>query len=192
MKINGLILAAGDSSRLGQAKQLVTYQGESLLADIEAKLLTCCDHVFVVLGHQAELFSKELKSAEVIINPHWQSGIGSSLACGVHFTGEQSDGLLMALSDQPLIQVEHYQKLAKQFALYPNHIIATKYNSQIGVPALFPKIYFNELTQLNENSGAQAIIKKHHKHVTSIECQAAGYDVDTPEDLFKLDNSSVG
>ena len=177
---------------MGQAKQLVTYQGRTLLAAVESKLITCCDQVFVVLGHQAKLFSKELKSAAVIINTDWQSGMGSSMACGVEAAGLNADGLLISLSDQPLIQAEHYQKLVQLFTLQPNHILATKYNSQTGVPALFPHRYFDELTQLNGNSGAQPIIKKHHKQVTSVACQSASYDVDTPEDLFKLDNSSVG
>ena len=186
MKINGLILAAGNSSRLGQPKQLVNYQGRTLLADIEAKLLNCCDQVFVVLGYQAELFYPELHAAQVIINPNWQTGMGSSLVCGVQVAGNQADGLLIALADQPLIEAEHYQKLTLQFNHSRNQIIATSYRHQCGVPAIFPSSYWQALAEINAKSGAQSLLQKNAEQVVSIVCETAEYDVDTVDDLLRL------
>ncbi|VAW43718.1 Molybdenum cofactor cytidylyltransferase [hydrothermal vent metagenome] len=185
MRINGLILAAGNSSRLGQPKQLIKYQGRTLLADIEAKLLSCCDQVFVVLGYRPELFSKELSGAEIINNPNWQAGMGSSMTCGVQVAGQQSDGLLIALSDQPLIDLQHFQKLVDQFTQTPDQIVTTAYQNQCGVPVIFPSRYMNQLTQLDAKTGAQSVIHKYPNQIKKIECAAAAYDVDTVNDLFE-------
>lgn len=192
MKINGLILAAGNSSRLGQPKQLVKYQGMSLLADIENKLLNICDNVYVVLGYQAERFEHEISAAETIINSDWQAGMGSSLAQGVKKASQHCDGLLVALCDQPLIELEHYQNLAQTFNQNPEKIIATSYQQQKGVPVIFPQSYFQQLTATKADSGAQALITSNQQNVIKIVCQAASYDIDSVADLSKLDNSSVG
>ncbi len=186
MNINGLILAAGDSSRLGQPKQLVKYHGLTLLADIEAKLLNCCDQVFVVLGYQSERFRKELCSAKAINNPNWQLGLGSSLACGAKVAGNQTDGLLIALSDQPKIDGDHYQKLVDQFTLTPDQIVSTSYQDQCGVPVIFPSHFMQQLIHLDSQKGAQSVINNHPNQVKKINCQAAGFDLDTADDLVSL------
>jgi len=188
MKVNGLILAAGNSSRLGQPKQLLKYQGRTLLADIEAKLLACCDQVYVVLGYQPELFRAQINTAQVINNPNWRLGMGSSLACGAQVAGQQVDGLLIALSDQPLITAQHYQSLVKQFNQTPDEIVATSYQDQCGVPVIFPHAYCNELSQINTESGAQSVLQKYPDQVNKIECLTADFDVDTTEDSRMLND----
>jgi len=188
MKINGLILAAGNSSRLGQPKQLLKYQGKSLLADVEDKLVNCCDQVFVVLGYQPELFKREINNAQIIENPNWQSGIGSSLICGAKIAMKNSDGLLIVLSDQPKITAEHYQLLAEKFKKNSNHIIASHYKKQSGVPVIFPNSYFKKLTQIEAQKGAKWVINQHSDRVKIIICESAGFDVDTVEDMIELAN----
>jgi len=192
MKLHGLILAAGESKRLGQPKQLIKYRNQTLLSSIEQKLLECCDQVFVVLGFQTELFKNEISSAKIIINPDWQSGMGSSLAMGASIASKQADGLLIALCDQPLIEMTHYKQLSQIFKQHPSQIIATRYQQQNGVPAIFPEKYFQQLTDIKNKSGAQFLIHQNNEQVLNIECQAASYDIDYAEDLSKLASSSVG
>ena len=186
MKINGLILAAGNSSRLGQPKQLIQYQGRSLLTDIETKLLNCCDQIFVVLGYQPKLFKGEINHAQIIENPTWQDGIGSSLVYGSKVATTNCTGLLIALTDQPKITSSHYQQLAKEFTPNPTKIIASAYQKRCGAPAIFPDCFFKELSQVDLRNGAQSVINQHPDQVIKITCEAAADDIDTIEDVIKL------
>ncbi len=183
MKINGLILAAGDSSRLGQAKQLLRIDGQSLLQHIEAKLLGCLNEVFVVLGHNHQRIQRELTAAHAIINPNWQSGMGSSIACGVAAAKKGATGILLSLCDQPLIPQSHYQQLLDQFKQHPTKMTATAYAQTQGVPAIFPDSHFSQLLTLDTRYGAQKILQQPSEHTSTVQCEAAAFDLDTPQDL---------
>ncbi|GJM05983.1 MAG: 4-diphosphocytidyl-2C-methyl-D-erythritol kinase [marine bacterium B5-7] len=186
MKLNGLILAAGSSIRLGQPKQLVNFQGKSLLASTEEKLLSCCDQVYVVLGYEAHLFKTEITSSQIIINQDWQQGMGNSLAYGSQIASQQADGLLIALVDQPLIPASHYQLMIDSFQQNPEFIIATEYQNSCGAPAIFPGLFFDDLLNCKNNDGAKNIIRNNATSSLTIRCEAAAYDIDSAIDLTKL------
>jgi len=187
MKINGLILAAGNSSRLGQSKLLLKYQGVALLESIQTVLQQLCDQVYVVLGaNQAEI-KKNITIKQAIFNKNWQNGIGSSLALGSSVATNEADGLLVCLCDQPFILTTHYQLLIKEFRKNPEKIIASHYNHSLGVPAVFPARLFRSLTRIsNSDTGAKSIIYNNLNQVIGIESNEAGIDIDTIDDLKKL------
>ncbi len=92
------------------------------------------------------------------------------------------DGILIMLSDQPLIEHEHYLKLINGFTSGENQIIATKYkDGKLGVPALFDKVYFKELVSLNSDFGAKQLLKKYQENVTSVSSDQSVFDIDTRE-----------
>ncbi|MGJ8663958.1 MAG: nucleotidyltransferase family protein [Marinicella sp.] len=187
MKINGLILAAGNSSRLGQPKQLLQHQNKSLLALIEENLLACCDQVFVVLGCTPQLFKSQVKMSQVIINQDWKKGLGNSLALGSKIASQNADGLLIALVDQPLITKAHYQNLVDKFHQHPQNIITSEYQNCCGVPAVFSKLFFTELSNNQDACGAKNIIRNNAPNTLSIDCDAAAFDIDLEADLSRLD-----
>jgi molybdenum cofactor cytidylyltransferase len=187
MIVNGLILAAGSSSRLGQPKQLVQYNQKYLINNIETQLGLACENVFVVLGAYYQDIAQHIKVAHIIRNFEWQKGMHTSLSLGVQQVRQEADGILIALSDQPLITASHYQMLFDEFKNNSNKIIASQYDDSIGVPALFPKDYFDELQNVGEyNKGAQSVIKNNKQNVMPIQCEAAALDLDTPEQLKSL------
>lgn len=183
MIINGLILAAGNSSRLGQAKQTLPYQGQSLLRHIENILSPQVNRLWTVLGYRAEEFSEELKSSALVINPNWSSGMGSSLRSGLAVATQGADALLIALCDQPKIPSTHYNELIILATAHPKKIITSSYNETLGVPAIFPKDFFHQLNKINDQQGAQKIIQDNQEHVRSIPCEQAAFDIDQPHDL---------
>ena len=185
MKINGLILAAGNSSRLGKNKQTIKFKNATLLQMIEHSLLKCCDHVVVVLGHDHQAIPTQAKS-QVVINSKWQSGMGSSIKVGVDCLKNQSDALLIALCDQPMIPPSHYQNLVAAAIHSPHQIISSHYQNINGVPAIFPQEYFNKLLSLPDKHGARKLISDHQNDVFSIACPSAKLDIDTFDDLTKL------
>ncbi len=186
MKIHGLILAAGRSSRLGQPKQLINFNGLSLLQHTEKLINPHVSQLYVVLGYQHKTIQKELRSAKTVVNNQWQLGMGTSISCGLKSAEKTADAILIALCDQPLIPEFHYQKLSHYAKQNPNKIITTSYAKTLGVPAIFPQSYFSELKNLHSEKGAQPLLIKHRQQVVSVNCEAATSDIDTPDQLSDL------
>src|SRR4051812_16468423 len=81
-----IILAAGASQRLGRAKQLLTYRGDTLLRhSIQAGIDSIAGSIIVVLGANADEMTKEIagKKVQAVVNTHWEEGIASSIRCGL-------------------------------------------------------------------------------------------------------------
>lgn len=186
MKICGLILAAGGSSRLGHAKQLVEYKQQPLIQHIEQKLISCCDQVYVVLGCRFQPIKACVNEAQVIHHPAWRLGIGSTIRAGIEYIEKDCDGVLLALCDQPLIESAHYHQLIQTHSANPQKIITTSFQQVTGVPALFPASYFVALKSLPDEKGAQALIQKNLENSIQVECPAAAFDIDTKQNLAKL------
>lgn len=186
MRIHGLILAAGQSKRLGQAKQLIEYRGRSLLQHIEHTLTPLVDELFVVLGHNHPTLQRQLHSAQAIINEQWLKGLGSSLRCGVKAAQEGADVLLVALCDQPKIPQSHYQALLAQSLAHPRHLVATAHADSAGVPAVFQRSHFTALLQTQCHQGARQLLHSQTFPLITLPCDEAAFDVDWPADIEHL------
>lgn len=190
MKICGLILAAGSSSRLGRPKQLVRTGGRTLLEKaIETALAANLNPVHVVLGARFEQIKASIEHfpLSIIENEQWQEGIGSSIRTGIRSVIAEGkyDAVLLMLCDQLHVDAPHLQALIDAYQNKQKLIIATAYGAQIGVPALFDQKYFPLLKELSGDEGAKKIIKRHSAEVHSLKFEQAIVDVDTPEDLLK-------
>ena len=157
-----VILAAGISSRLGDiTKQLLVYKNETLLKIAVKKALEISKDVFVVLGHEKEKCEKELEGFDVniIYNPNYKKGMGSTLSLGIKDTKEFNHTMVM-LCDQPFIPISHFQALKEN--IQNENIIASLYekNKSPKVPAIFPKKYYHELLKLDADIGAKEILQK--------------------------------
>ena len=188
-KLAIIILAAGSSSRLGQAKQLVNNNNISLIQQSVKLALSLSDKVSCVLGHQAELFSGQIDNLNIVIhfNENWLIGMGSSIALGVKNLNNELDGVLILLCDQWALTKTDLQILINNWQQQPNKIIASCYKNKqdgstvIGSPVIFPSSYFKHLEKL-QSTGAQSLLKNNDQ-VIPIEINNAMFDLDTPEDL---------
>lgn len=191
-KIPIIILAAGSSERMGQAKQLLSWGEKSLIEYQIELLLKSGSPVIVVLGANASSISPliEKYKIQVVLNENWKSGMGSSVACGTKRLVEifpDASGVLIALVDQPLIPLSHFIDLMEKFQSGEKQIIASKGNSGwLGVPVLFDAHYFDELKSLTGEQGAKQIIRHYNELVLSVECGMLLADIDTPESYQKL------
>jgi molybdenum cofactor cytidylyltransferase len=184
-----ILLAAGASTRLGQPKQLVQLNGESLLRRAARLAIEAgCAPVFVVLGFEAERLQQELNdlTTRPVINPGWQSGMGSSLRCGIQMLQKEHsipERVLLLLSDQPQLSLAVLQALLKKNAEEGRLLTASSYASRLGVPAIFRQPLYSALENVEGDRGARQVIEQHRTQASWIEFPGGAIDIDTPEDL---------
>lgn len=189
-----IILAAGNSSRLGMPKQLVNFQGQTLLQKITGEAVSSvCRPIVMVLGANDREFSKFLKSfdseIEIVKNEEWRQGMGTSISCGVKAIteiDEKLNGIVLCVCDQPFVNAALINNLADIFLHQPSKIVASAYDQTLGVPALFDKSLFKDLMALQGKSGAKNIIEDFIDETLAIDFPAGEFDIDTSEDLQKL------
>jgi molybdenum cofactor cytidylyltransferase len=184
-----IVLAAGASTRLGQPKQLLQWNGETLLHRAARLAIEAgCAPVFIVLGFEAERMQHELSGldAKPIINPDWQSGMGSSLRCGIQALRQITvvpERVLLLLSDQPHLSLEVLQALLKKNREENSLITASAYADNLGVPAIFRKPVYPALQNIEGDKGARHVIQQYRDQTTSIDFPSGAIDIDTAEDL---------
>ena len=192
MNVGAVILAAGSSSRMGRPKQTLQFQGTSLLKRATlAALDATCRPVVVVTGAHAELSRRELDQLDVCeaFNPDWETGMGSSVRAGIERLISIDAGIgavVLLLCDQPHVTASVISGLIAAHYTTVKPIVASAYSGSFGVPALFSRALFTELTQLGGSSGAKEIIKRHASEAHFIPFPAGVVDVDTPDDFSFL------
>ncbi|MBX9723232.1 MAG: nucleotidyltransferase family protein [Candidatus Obscuribacterales bacterium] len=183
-----IILAAGNSSRMGRPKQLREFNGTTLLAHVvDAGLESNCNSIFVVLGSQIELMTAALvgKSIKIICNENWQEGMASSIAAGIQNlqnSNDNFDATIIATCDQPFVSSELFNALISAFDTSKSKIVASKYNEIAAVPALFDSVYFDELSKLSGSEGARKIIRNNQRQLQTVEFPNGSIDIDTEEE----------
>jgi molybdenum cofactor cytidylyltransferase len=185
-KIITLLLAAGESARMGRPKQLLTYKNKTLLQHAVETALSITP-VTIVLGanHEAHLQAIKQFPAQHIINQNWQSGMGSSLKAGLTHCIENNaelEAVIVMVCDQPLITRRHLEDLITQHHATTRTIIATEYAQTRGVPALFKRDIFSQLLAIDNSQGAKKIIAQNHNNAISICFQDGAIDLDTEQD----------
>ena len=192
-KIAIIIMAAGESTRMGRPKQLLDWKDSNLLNHSISKVIQLKpDHVFVVLGANSDFIKSKIESKQIniLINKNWKKGLGHSIRFGVYFISKAMrdiEGILVLLADQPLIEQDHYAYFLNRFTPGSHQILATEYSDgKLGVPALFDKTYFNELGDLNSDFGAKHIIQKYADNVESVKNAQANIDIDTFDQYVKF------
>ncbi len=187
-----IILAAGQSARLGSPKQLLTYKGKNLLRHtVDEALETGCPSVFVVLGANSDLLRKELKDKPVMIleNTDWEEGMASSIRYALkEITGTilRPDSIIFMVCDQPYVSSALLLDLMKKKNETGKHIIASSYNEQAGTPALFHRSFFPALMELKGDIGARKLIGDHPTQVATVSFPDGAKDIDTKEDYASL------
>lgn len=187
-----VVLAAGGSSRLGTPKQLLSYQGKSLVQRASAAAIqTGIKPVVVVIGANHNLLKTELEKmpVQVVHNEAWQEGIASSLRCGLAAVIKSSpatDGIIFMVCDQPFVTSAILGGLLSKQHETNCPIVASSYENNMGTPALFHKKFFTGLMSLNGDAGAGRLIKKYESETTTIKFPQGSIDIDTPGDVQSL------
>ena len=189
-KISILILAAGNSSRLGSPKQLIEFEGQTLIERITETALSISEEVLIVLGGNSELILPKLERFNNVIstiyNSDWKEGMGTSIRIGVEKLAENSDLIIILLADQPFISKVLLQNMLQSYAKTQNPIVSCIYSNTLGVPILFDKSVFFELLKLNGDKGAKSFLHLYKNRISTIYFPEAIVDIDTLEDVENL------
>ena len=183
MKVGAVVLAAGRSQRFGRPKQLLLYDGQTLVRRAARAALAVRGRVVVVAGREQEMIALELLGLPVTVVPNesWERGIGSSVRCGLDALPE-CDAAVIVTCDQPRVDGSVIQQLIAEHAKSGKPIVASAYAGTLGVPALFARWMFDELRSLPDDKGAKSIILRHRDEVATVDFPAGALDIDTPED----------
>ncbi len=191
--ISGIILAAGESRRMGSPKALLDYQGRTFIENICTSFLTAgVDELIVVLGaHEHEepirtVVPKHLV-LRTVVNPQYRLGQLSSLQVGIQALSPESEAAVVNLVDHPLIKAETIQALMASFATDPLPIIIASYQGRRGHPVLFAKGVYGELLAAPLDKGAKVVVRKDSKRVRELALDDPGIraDIDTPEEYAR-------
>lgn len=195
--VGAVVLAAGSSSRMGHVKQTLQFRGESLLRRAaQAALSAGCHPVIVVTGAHSELTRRELQGLDVreVLNTLWETGMASSIRAGVEGLVDadpDAGAAVLLLCDQPYVTADVIYGLVAAHRDTGRPVVASKYGGSFGVPALFSRKLFAELTRLEGMSGAKHVIKRHASEAHLLPFPCGEVDVDTPDDFSRLITKDV-
>ena len=190
--ISAVILAAGESRRMGkQNKLFLPVGGEALLVKL-VKALCHSDvgQVLVVIGYEAEQIRLELNDLAVsfVYNHNFREGMTTSIKSGIREVSQDCDGFLICLADMPFLNTSEINKLIHAYVqnrIKGKRLIAVPmFKGQIGNPVLFSSEFRNDILEHKKKSGCKGIIIKNSEYVMKIEMDNDSIllDVDTLED----------
>ncbi len=197
--ISAIVLAAGESKRMGATKQLLKWRGKIILQQVLDNLRGArVDEVILVLGHQADTIQKIIptENLKIVFNRDYRKGMSTSIHRGLEALDERSQAFLISLGDQPEIRKDIIDRLIDEFRRsYPTKKIAVPtHRGRRGHPVLFGAEYKKEALRLTGDVGCRQILVDHPADILEIEVDSDAVlkDIDTPEDYRKHPNESLG
>jgi molybdenum cofactor cytidylyltransferase len=189
--ISAILLAAGESNRMGQPKQLLPF-GQSTIVErtIDNLLNSAVSETIVVLGYRDEEIRKTIagKPVKLVINPDYQQGMSTSIIAGLKQVDKRARAVLIALSDQPFVNSQTITSLVKAFIANNRGILIPVYQGRRGNPVIFTIKYKGELLNLKGDVGGREIIKRHPDDVleVAVNCEGVLLDIDTMENYTPI------
>ena len=189
MQILPVILAAGQSSRLGRPKQLVQWKGKTLIERVINTVVSSTSNAPLIIygAFHNELLEYIPDSLSVLHNTNWQAGMGSSiqLAAKAAVSGKY-DALLLLPCDLPYLSVSDLHRLIQEAQNSRASIICSSFKDTLGIPVMFKNVLFEDLLQIDPAAGAKLVISANLDQVKAVSIPNAAFDIDTEEDVTGL------
>ncbi len=190
-RIHAVILAAGESKRMGFPKMLLTFNGLSMLENVIHNVLkSCIQDIIIVLGAHKEKLLDRITNMNVThcFNVSYKEGMLSSVICGVKNLPEDTKAVLIFQGDQPFIKPQVIDLVVAAYLSSGKGIIIPVYAGKRGHPVLIDTKYRKEIEKLDPDKGLRSLAINHNNDVLELETGESGIlrDFDTYED-YKLE-----
>jgi len=185
--ISGMLLAAGESKRMGKLKQLMPLGQSTILEQTIHNLLdSTLDELIVVVGNRAEEITRAIadKPIKIAVNHNYQQGMSSSITAGLHMINHQAQAVMLILGDQPFIDSSTINKLISEFHGNDKGIAIPIYKGRRGHPVIFSLGYKEKLLKVKGDIGGKQIIKDHPDDILEVAVDSEGIllDINTMND----------
>ncbi|HIE51782.1 MAG TPA: DUF433 domain-containing protein [Armatimonadetes bacterium] len=183
--ISALVLAAGESRRMGTPKQLLPFGASTVLqAVVDALAAAGVEEIIVVLGHRAEEIAPTLaeRPVEIVVNENYRKGMLSSVQCGLRAVSPEAEAVLVALGDQPRLSPETVRQLISAYRIHSPGLAVPVYRGRRGHPLLLRAKYRDEVFHLNPEIGLRELLHRHPEEVllVAVESDEVLPDLDDP------------
>lgn len=189
--VAAIVLAAGESRRMGRPKLLLQHAGETLLARAVRTLLPVTPAITVVVGAYAEVYTSEAErlGASVVYNPDWLQGMAGSLSVGLDALSAEITATLIVLPDQPFVTSDHLRTLISTHHTTEAPLVVSRYadSDVTGAPVLLHRSLFDAARRLSGDRGAKYLARDYPTAEVVLDNPN---DIDTPADTLQLDVSN--
>jgi CTP:molybdopterin cytidylyltransferase MocA len=196
VKIAGVILAAGESRRMGFPKALLRYREETFLDTLVGLFSARCSPVIVVVGAHAErIRERAARPAEFVYNPDFPRGMTTSLQCGLHSVPADADAVLLTLVDHPAVRPETLDALTLDTPIAPTRpmLRVPRYGGRRGHPICFGRGLIPEFFAIPDGGAARDVVRAHAAQTEFLDLDDPGIvaDIDDAEAYVKLTGASL-
>ncbi len=186
--LEGILLAAGESRRMGYPKPLLKLGNETYLAHLARAMLAAVPRLTIVIGAHADRVRCAIPSdprVAVVYNPNYRRGQLSSIKAAIRSIPLNTTAVLIHLTDQPTVRAATFGAAVTRYRESKSPIVIARYRGRRGHPVLFDRELFAELLEAPEDQGARVVVNADPARVSYVDVDDPGIllDLDTPEDL---------
>jgi molybdenum cofactor cytidylyltransferase len=188
VNVEGILLAAGQSRRMGYPKPLLKLRDRTFLEHLSELMLRSVSRLVIVLGAHAQTVARAVPDDPRVVtveNREYERGQLSSLQTGLACIGAESRAAMVHLVDHPTVRAETFAALFREYETTGRSIVIARYRGRRGHPVVFDRAVFRELLNAPLDQGARAVVNADPSRVSFLDVDDPGIvlDLDTPEDL---------
>lgn len=186
-----LVLAAGESKRMGRPKQLLPFANKTILETVIDRITqSTVDEILVVLGANREQIEEVTKDLPVksVYNPRFKEGMLSSVQKGFASLPDDAEAVLIFLGDQPMVPGSVIDQIIRAYRSTKKGIVLPVYDRKRGHPVLISTKYRKDVSHLDPEIGLRELVHNHPEDILEVDLDSSSVleDIDTPEDYKKL------
>jgi molybdenum cofactor cytidylyltransferase len=187
-RIEGIVLAAGESRRMGHPKPLLKINGRTFIEHIAETMLAVLPRLVIVVGaHRDRVQAAVPRDDRIVVveNPHYSRGQLSSLKVGLDAIRPEAAGALVHLGDHPIVRAATFRAIVDAYDRMGKPIVIARHDGRRGHPLIFDRAIFGELVAAPEVEGARHVVNADPSRVVYVDLDDPGinFDLDTPADL---------
>jgi molybdenum cofactor cytidylyltransferase len=182
-----IILAAGESKRMGEPKMLLPFGGKTIIEAVTESVVSSeVEGSLVVVGAERERIEEKIKDygIKIVFNPDFRSGMLSSVQCGFKAVPEGTRAVLIVLGDQPRISSGIINQLIEASKKTGKGIVLPVFEGERGHPVIIDMKYREEVENLRPDIGLRGTVYSHPEDILEVEVDTASIlkDIDDAAD----------